>query len=270
VYTAPVTIASTTGIIYIGGIHNAREPHDFTTRTGTSPLWGYTIPTIDPASTPSYNQVVAVTFNSYTGDPSAQYHSQPGDVVWCSEGVYVNPTGVPGNYFSTTEGIVVRGGYNSAFTTRDVKNTKATFHAQAWAATAVNSGINDRVLSVPNGWLDGLWGTTDTTTYQPVIALPSTGISFYAYTYSADIFSHALAAYNCHVVYTAAWPGAPGCGLSDTSYMVAGFSALRGYIYHCSLAVSITSLKYGGWRAVKPGTTAQQSPVAAANVTVHR
>lgn len=79
---------------------------------------------IDPEVTADYDTDTAVTLSDpvyYVG----HYCRQPNDIVWASEGTY-EPAD-PATWFKGNAGVVLRGGYNSTFTERDITARKSQF-----------------------------------------------------------------------------------------------------------------------------------------------
>lgn len=127
-YTGPITVTETT-TFRLMVMHAAEDiPYDFSTATDE-----WVLDEIDPTSTADFDDTEAATL---TGTVPAQTFTQPVDLVWASEGTY-SPAADP---FLSGAAIIVRGGYNSDFTKRDVKVEKAIFPE----------------LSVTSGILDGL------------------------------------------------------------------------------------------------------------------
>jgi hypothetical protein len=192
-YTGPITI-SIACTPKVTALHDAvpADPHDFVGQSA-----GYSCTFIDPAVTADYNNTIAMNFLGFV---TAQPFNQDRDVVWCAAGTY-SGTFVPG-------GVIIRGGYNSDFTERNVPAHQTVFTS----ASAFTGGL---------AICDGLYVTAPNTHVLEVAI---------AYNCHVDITTSAVAnltifpncfAYFCivDVVYTGG-NGAAGTGY----YVVYGFA----------------------------------------------
>jgi hypothetical protein len=214
----------TTIIPKVKAIHTAREPHDFPSATAV-----YTLATITVDSTPDFNNTSAVTWTAVGAIPSLR-HTQEGDIVWAAEGEY-DTSGAA--YFYSASAIMVRGGFNSTFTERDVKGTKSIIKAVAYNAGASISAYN---FYLTLGTVDGFWGETDKTNTNE----------------TARIFRAAVV-YNCHFVFSQMLSeGTAGIGITGIyEYQPSPTPAVNctcgvyffetPLAYFCSAAVNITS-----------------------------
>lgn len=182
VYSDPVDVG-TTSTYRLRVYHTAVDSDDFS--TDTIPI---AIAVIDPDNTPSFSTDYEVFFCPIAS--STRSFCQPSDIVAAAEGTYLGPTGSASAYnvnegasqylSSRAHGLIVRGGYNSDFTERDVQNRKSIFKSVKWSApryeldnaTALTwttaEFVNSHSLSVPWGMIDGCYGETEwaiTTTY---------------------------------------------------------------------------------------------------------
>jgi len=198
-YTAPLTIVSSTTPKYILR-HNYREPDDFPSASAavTGTAIDLTLPT------PSYSEDIAVALAVTTVTPFG-VHVQTADIVWLAEGTYSNPSGTAGTYFYSTSAIVIRGGFNSTFTERDVLGRKSIIKAMAWNDGTSTANVNTYNIYLENGTIDGCHGESETADYYAATA----GLTRTAEARSASLL-YADTCYNCHVVYEDTRPIAAG------------------------------------------------------------
>lgn len=112
-----------------------------------------------------------------------------GQLIWASEGTYTNPSGTASNYFYNANAIIVRGGYSSDFTERDVMARRTIFKAVSWGTSKTTSAnCNIRSLALA-GTADGVWADTETIFYKSGGDL---------WLYASELF-YCRAMYNCHV-----------------------------------------------------------------------
>lgn len=262
VYNGPITLSANC-TPKVKAIHAAREPHDFSTSTGV-----YTCSAIDIVSTADYDEDHAATWTADATIPT-QTHKQSGDLIWCSEGIYENPTGNVNNYFKARPGVIVKGGYNADFTERDVKGRKTIFKTVKWGSVNAES-INTCAFYVAGGaFADGLWFDSDVASN-----LSESTLTHAMY----GVYLDSGACHNCHVDWTVYRDGGiggiglvrPGTDQRDPpqkSYLYVRPVITLGYSYlhDCSISVDAEVGK-GTDGAVGPDVTREKSAASYAGL----
>jgi len=171
------------------------------------------------------------------GLTTAAGSAQNTQLIWASEGTYTNPTGTASTYFSNTKTITIRGGYNSDFTERDVMTRKTIFTSTGWNDGTATADINDEVLSVTAGCIDGIWLDTGTVTRTDTDPSYPTSV-----TILSSLMGGLGTLYNCHIDTDKEYAG----GANDTEISGGTSSshlkAFYGACYNCSSNISVTVL----------------------------
>lgn len=229
-YINPIHVTETTAFVF-KVMHTAMDMFDFSTVTAN-----VTLPTINPATTANFDTLIPVKFFRVDG-AAMRDHWKGSDIVWCSEGTYeaaANST----SYFYSTSKIIIRGGYNSEFTSRDVKKYKTIFKASkttgindittlsckakqyfsgSETSNTTTENIADYNIRTDVGILDGLWlgivfadvqydYTTTGVAYSYSSSSYTRNYNTGAYTYSehsvkspSSSLAYASGVYNCHI-----------------------------------------------------------------------
>lgn len=213
-YVGPIALsapATPKAMLY----HAAAHEFDFDSESDV-----VSFPAINPSSTSSYEETEGVAFTLSEGaEIVAETLRQRGDIVWLSEGTYDGPeiefdTDAPNGHWYDSgiynpEEIVVRGGYNSAFTERDVKHRKTIFRRTEEVNPAYDPdehlprfarASNPVGISLPNGIVDGCWAKLFSTNTSDGDEWNGAG-TVIAWTDGAPYVGliYAKWAYNCHV-----------------------------------------------------------------------
>jgi len=166
------------------------------------------------------------------GDGGSPGSATAGDVVWASEGVYDPSVVADGVYWAVASGVILKGGYSTDFTERDVLNRKSIFYAPIYEVEDFDNTwyyvVEYTVLN--SGTVDGFWSDSELLRFEDQLD----PIEAYS---EAEHFSGGGVFYNCHVDINRRF--LDSATSRSVSYYLEVFSGESPTLYGCTVSIDV-------------------------------